>query len=96
MIILFLSNTFNINILLHEFHSLYDLGQSYWKHKAIEDLKASLHIHHNIRTAKNVVIFIGDGMGPNTITAARIYMGGESSYVTWERFPHMGAIKVSK
>nr|XP_014289943.1 alkaline phosphatase, tissue-nonspecific isozyme-like isoform X2 [Halyomorpha halys] len=46
-----------------------------------------------MRTAKNVIIFVGDGMGPNTITASRIHMGGESSYVAWERFPHMGAIK---
>ncbi|CAH1406610.1 unnamed protein product [Nezara viridula] len=43
--------------------------------------------------AKNVIVFVGDGMGPNTITAARIYRAGESSYLFWERFPHVGAVK---
>lgn len=46
------------------------------------------------RRARNVIIFIGDGMGVATITAARIYAGqrlgvdGESHNLTLDTFPH--------
>lgn len=63
---------------------------------ATEDLLVSLKTKLNTKAAKNVIIFIGDGMGPNTVTAARIYRAGESSYLSWERFPHLGALKVRK
>ena len=45
--------------------------------------------------AKNVILFIGDGMGISTITAARIYAGqmrgadGESFELAMETLPHM-------
>ena len=29
--------------------------------------------------AKNIIFFLGDGMGPSVTTAARIYRGGEDS-----------------
>jgi len=35
--------------------------------------------------AKNIIFFLGDGMGPTTITAARIYRGGEDSTLHFER-----------
>jgi alkaline phosphatase len=44
--------------------------------------------------AKNVIIFIGDGMGVSTVTAARIHAGqragrdGESNALTIDTFPH--------
>lgn len=44
--------------------------------------------------ARNVIIFIGDGMGVSTVTAARIYAGqrqdidGESYNLTMDTFPH--------
>lgn len=50
--------------------------------------------------AKNVIIFIGDGMGISTVTAARIYKGqkagksGEEATLTFEEFPHTGLSKV--
>lgn len=44
--------------------------------------------------AKNVIFFIGDGMGPNTVTAARIYAKGESGRLSFESFPHIGVLKV--
>lgn len=43
--------------------------------------------------ARNVIIFIGDGMGIATVTAARIYAGqrqgvdGESNALTMDTFP---------
>ncbi len=35
-------------------------------------------------TAKNVIFFIGDGMGPTTVTASRIYKYGEAGKLTMD------------
>lgn len=49
--------------------------------------------------AKNVILFIGDGMGISTITAARIYDGqkrgetGEENQLSFEKFPHVALVK---
>lgn len=49
--------------------------------------------------AKNVILFIGDGMGISTITAARIYDGqsrgetGEENLLSFERFPNVALVK---
>nr|XP_050850797.1 alkaline phosphatase-like [Vespula vulgaris] len=65
----------------------------HWRRIAMEDLKKSLSYKWNTGKAKNVIIFVGDGMSPDTITASRIYRGGETSHLTWERFPHVGLLK---
>ncbi|WOJ92260.1 alkaline phosphatase [Congregibacter variabilis] len=50
-------------------------------------------------TAKNVVLFLGDGMGISTITAARILAGqqqgnpGEENRLSFEEFPVTGLVK---
>ncbi|MDZ4775541.1 MAG: alkaline phosphatase [Alphaproteobacteria bacterium] len=44
--------------------------------------------------ARNVILFVGDGMGVSTVTAARIFAGqragkdGESHQLTMDTFPH--------
>jgi alkaline phosphatase len=49
--------------------------------------------------AKNVILFIGDGMGVSTVTAARIYDGqsrgetGEENTLSFERFPNVALVK---
>ncbi|MFW5633753.1 MAG: alkaline phosphatase [Erythrobacter sp.] len=49
--------------------------------------------------AKNVILFIGDGMGISTITAARIYDGqkrgetGEENTLSFETFPNVALVK---
>jgi alkaline phosphatase len=54
---------------------------------------------HGLKPAKNVILFIGDGMSIPTITAARIYAGqkrgvdGESYKLTMETLPHMALSK---
>ncbi|MBA4094569.1 MAG: alkaline phosphatase, partial [Candidatus Accumulibacter sp.] len=35
--------------------------------------------------AKNIIFFLGDGMGPTTITAARIFKAGEDGLLNFER-----------
>ncbi|GJL93311.1 alkaline phosphatase [Hyphococcus sp.] len=49
--------------------------------------------------AKNVILFIADGMDPTTVAAARIYDGqsrgeeGEENLLFFERFPHLAMSK---
>ncbi len=52
------------------------------------------------RSAKNVILFLGDGMGLSTVTAARILEGqrrgesGEENLLAFERLPHVALAKV--
>ncbi|HVG09007.1 MAG TPA: alkaline phosphatase [Thermoanaerobaculia bacterium] len=57
-------------------------------------------IQPNKRKAKNVILFLGDGMGVTTITAARILDGqmkgmkfGEENDLSFEKFPHLAHSK---
>ncbi|MGQ5525241.1 alkaline phosphatase [Chitinimonas sp. PSY-7] len=43
--------------------------------------------------AKNVIFFLGDGMGPTTITAARIYKYGEAGSLTMDTLNRTARIK---
>ena len=49
--------------------------------------------------AKNVILFIADGMDPTTVAATRIYDGqkrgekGEENYLSFERFPYLAMSK---
>ncbi|MFT5757742.1 MAG: alkaline phosphatase [Alteromonadaceae bacterium] len=49
--------------------------------------------------AKNVILFVGDGMGMSTLTAARILDGqnkgqsGEEGYLSFETFPYSAQVK---
>ncbi|MCO7223927.1 alkaline phosphatase [Pleionea sp. CnH1-48] len=49
--------------------------------------------------AKNVILFVGDGMGVSTLTAARILQGqqagnsGEEGYLSFEKFPFSALVK---
>ncbi|XP_077260226.1 alkaline phosphatase isoform X2 [Temnothorax americanus] len=65
----------------------------HWHQLANKELEESLSYHWNVKKAKNVILFVGDGMSPDTITASRIYRGGETSRLAWEHFPHIGILK---
>ena len=43
--------------------------------------------------AKNVIFFLGDGMGPVTTTAARIYKVKEEGKLTMDTLPHTARVK---
>ncbi|XP_069961261.1 alkaline phosphatase-like [Cherax quadricarinatus] len=59
----------------------------------------ALNVRDNWNVAKNVILFLGDGMGITAVTAARIYKGqksgmnGEEGYLAWERFPNIALLK---
>ncbi|XP_071446775.1 alkaline phosphatase-like, partial [Hetaerina americana] len=52
-----------------------------------------------VGVARNVVLFVGDGMGVSTVTAARILRGqqlggsGEDHRLAFEKFPHLALAK---
>lgn len=68
--------------------------QLFWFESGLNDLKHALGQSTNSRRAKNVILFVADGMGPSTVTAARIFKEKEEGHLLWERFPHMGLLKV--
>jgi alkaline phosphatase len=53
------------------------------------------------RRAKNVILFVGDGMGISTVTAARILEGqqrgqsGEENRLSFEEFPYSALVRTS-
>ncbi|EFX85107.1 salivary alkaline phosphatase [Daphnia pulex] len=73
--------------------------QDFWYAQGKEDLLRALNRQLNLNTAKNVIFFLGDGMGVSTVTAARIHAGqklgqtGEEHYLSFEKFPNLGLLK---
>jgi len=67
--------------------------------KLHSSLASRANIVPNVSTARNVILFIGDGMGVTTVTAARIFDGqskgmlGEENVLPFETFPHVALIK---
>lgn len=78
-----------------------ELSSEYWRAEAQKKLKMKLEAKLNTKIAKNVIMFLGDGMSTSTVSAARIYFGqksgftGEESVLSFEEFPHLGLSKVS-
>ncbi|WP_404823002.1 alkaline phosphatase [Neiella holothuriorum] len=71
---------------------------SSWYQDAQTQIAAKLARTHNVK-AKNVILFVGDGMGVSTLTAARILEGqmagnlGEEGYLSFETFPYTALVK---
>ncbi|XP_077988500.1 alkaline phosphatase-like [Glandiceps talaboti] len=71
-----------------------------WNEWAKIDLERALDLEVlNTNIAKNVIVFLGDGMGIPTMTAARIYKGqlegnpGEEAVLAFESLPRSALIK---
>ncbi|KAK5606527.1 hypothetical protein CRENBAI_019482 [Crenichthys baileyi] len=71
----------------------------FWRSKAKQTLQSVLDRKLNTNVAKNIMLFLGDGMGITTYTAARILKGqlqnqtGEETVMTMDTFPHVGLAK---
>jgi alkaline phosphatase len=73
------------------------------KDRYFEDGQATLAarraVKPNKKPARNVILFVADGMDPTTVAAARIYDGqtrgeeGEENFLSFERFPHLAMAK---
>ncbi|KAL5290357.1 hypothetical protein ACFFRR_009978 [Megaselia abdita] len=71
----------------------------FWRKNAQDDLLIKLSKTLNLNKAKNIILFLGDGMSNPTITAARIFKGqnegfnGERDSLSFEKFPTVGLSK---
>ena len=82
-------------------------GFQHWQDLGKKELDDALQVIKSINTniAKNIIIFIGDGMSLTTLTAARIYKAqykgrkegklvkGEEASLTFQTFPHTALSK---
>lgn len=67
----------------------------FWNNAAQDILKKQLQKNTlNKNVAKNIILFLGDGMSIPTLAATRIYMGGEDRELSFEKFPYNGMSKV--
>ncbi|KAJ3645658.1 hypothetical protein Zmor_023299 [Zophobas morio] len=65
----------------------------FWIRNAQEAVKERLLRRANENIAKNVILFLGDGMSIPTISAARVYVGGEEKQLSFDTFPYTGLSK---
>lgn len=69
----------------------------YWRRNAQSFLKNVIddpQKEMKSRKAKNVILFMGDGMSLTTVAATRMYLGDENKSLSFERFAHFGLSKV--
>lgn len=74
--------------------------QKYWADEAVSGIEERLRRRDNRNVARNVVMFLGDGMSVPTLAAARTLLGqrrgqsGEEAHLSFEAFPTSGFSKV--
>lgn len=73
-----------------------------WLQVGQDILNERLKVKENHNRAKNVILFMGDGMGLSSLAATRMYKGqyrmgvsGEEQELVFEKFPHTGLSKVN-
>lgn len=70
-----------------------------WYNAGANTIDDAKKVFPNVRRAKNVILFVGDGMGISTVTAARILAGqlqgksGEENQLAFENFPYLALSK---
>lgn len=72
-------------------------NQQFWYDLAYNEIGEKLKLPQpSVKRAKNIILFLGDGMSLTTVAAARILKGqrqgktGEESLLSFDRFPHSG------
>lgn len=74
-------------------------NKDHWNMQAQWILQTKLSNHLNTKVAKNVILFLGDGMSITTLAATRVYLGqkyghlGEELKLSFEAFPYTGLSK---
>lgn len=93
-LLIFVSVQWTLSISEEELHA------SYWNNKGKQALYTALNVQPNLHKAKNAILFLGDGMGITTVTAARILKGqmagksGEETSLVMDTFPYLALSKV--
>ncbi|XP_008186655.1 membrane-bound alkaline phosphatase isoform X2 [Acyrthosiphon pisum] len=73
--------------------------RQYWIENAKAKVTEKVKYVNKRGVAKNIIMFLGDGMSLTTLTASRIYKGqmekrsGENEYLSFEKFPFVGMSK---
>nr|XP_039263039.1 alkaline phosphatase-like [Styela clava] len=80
-----------------------EFNADYWNNMGAADVEETVTKFNNLNTnkAKNVILFIGDGMSLSTVVAGRILKGqrerrnahGEEAFTSLDRMPHNGLLK---
>ncbi|XP_022822920.1 membrane-bound alkaline phosphatase-like [Spodoptera litura] len=76
-----------------------ELDQQFWYDEAQAAINARLAHKESVKKARNVVMFLGDGMSVPTLAAARTLLGqrrghtGEEAHLAFEKFPTVGLAK---
>ena len=76
-----------------------DAPRDVWYKSGQEAVAEAMALRPNTSHAKNVILFVGDGMGITTVTAARILEGqqrgqtGEENVLAFEELPDVALIK---
>lgn len=72
---------------------LSELETSYWLNNGRQFVQRQLAKRINTNKAKNIILFMGDGMSTTTLAATRMLLGGEAETLPFETFPHVGMAK---
>ncbi|KAJ7993449.1 hypothetical protein DPEC_G00272550 [Dallia pectoralis] len=92
--ILLLSVTWTFSVIPED-----EVHPSFWNNKGKQALHKALGLTPNVHRAKNSILFLGDGMGIPTVTAARILKGqsknrtGEEFVLAMDTFPYLALSK---
>jgi alkaline phosphatase len=76
-----------------------ELSAGQWFSNGEQTAKQAALLRPNRHAARNLILFIGDGMGVSTVTAARILQGqqrgepGEENLLSFEHFPYVALSK---
>lgn len=82
-------------------HRELELDAEYWVQDAQDALRERARPGVPSAFARNVIMFLGDGMSVPTLTAARTLLGqrqgqpGEETTLAFEKFPSVGLSKVN-
>ena len=80
-------------------HAAYAEDAADWTLDGQAALAKAKQLHPNAKKAKNIILFVGDGMGVSTVTAARIFEGqmkgidGERNLLSFEKLPYLAMAK---
>lgn len=70
-----------------------ELSTNFWFNNGKDFVTKQLNRSTSQKPAKNIILFIGDGMSLTTLAAARVYKGGEEKSLSFQEFPYVATVK---
>lgn len=70
-----------------------EIRSDFWINKAKAFVDEQVRKRPNKNKAKNIILFVGDGMSHPSIAAARVAMGDENMSLSFEKFPYTASSK---